>query len=257
MTRTRRSSGPMPKLRTVVRSQAFVLAWLALACSDGGQIDLGGNAVEPRKDGSERWLGAWDGNVEGVVFTTGSDRLRLVVSALSVATLELGDMDLPPMEREVGYPRIINPQPDMYETPYYFEGFEYPVRGLRLEESRLRGEVERTDAQAGWCTLQEPHPNPMPMPNEPDYLCNVREFIQVEHDCWWADSMAPVDCQWVVTCNGVCECSQSECHTHPLSFVMTPFKIDARLNKDGDELNGTLVHLNDTGETIEFSMQRQ
>jgi hypothetical protein len=224
--------------------------WSALACSDGGNVDIGTNTGANLSD----YAASWDGHAEAYTFPgTTSDRVRLTLDANGHGHLQFGDAQLlpPATDPNVGYP----PGADLTFAPLVSgsevrDGFEYPVYGVRVETNRVRFGVWSRDLYAGWCSLQT---MTYAIDGGGVYTClppspggTIEGGTGME--CALLDaSRTPeaFDCLKLALCEtvGVCTCSATGCAPEPAPAddTLFPVTFDGALDPGGTTLVGTLV----------------
>lgn len=124
--------------------------------------------------------GVWDGHCEDFTFPSGSDAIKITLSAppgaTPAATIVWGAPQVrPPIDPEVGWPA--EAPADLIPLRSGFEGFPYEAQALRWEASRLKFTLSRWSPWLPWCEAQTPYPSETrghacvaaePLTNEPD-----------------------------------------------------------------------------------------
>jgi hypothetical protein len=228
------------------------LAVLVTACSSDSKVDIGDGSTS---QGLSAYADSWDGYVEAHQFEDDSDRVRLTVDSNGEGQVRLGDTAL------LETPSPGDPAPAM--DPSAATDFAYPI-AARLEEQRLRFEVDLSQRYQAWCELQTPLPEPY-SPEQPDiYACARHIGVQFESDgsCSLLDTHETVDCSSHQACQSWCACTEESCtavtggpEAHALDLETTPgIAFDVALSEDGEELTGTLLFMTDR---IAVRLQRQ
>jgi hypothetical protein len=214
------------------------------ACSSNPEVSIG----DPVGAALTDYAASWDGYAEAYQFPDQSDRIRLVVDGSGVGTLQLGDSPAlpPPTDPSVGYPTDLNWDKkggSLWIIPDVVTGFGYPLYDTRVEDSRIRLDINPYDVWAGWCALQQP------IADSRGYYGCVPDFatVSANGDVCTATSRDsqetfPIDCGKLNLCstNQVCACTGSGCvSTHPAPPL--PIQLDAALSADGTQLTGTLL----------------
>lgn len=220
------------------------------ACSSDSKVDIGDGATS---QGLSAYADSWDGYAEAHQFEDGSDRVRLTLDRNGEGRVRLGDTAL------LAAPSPGDPAP-AWDAPTATD-FAYPI-AARLEEERLRFEVDLSQRYHAWCELQTPVPY---SPDYPDvYACS--RYIGIEFDsdgnCSLLDTHEPVDCSSHEACQNWCACTEESCTAAlggPQADAIDPqaaptVAFDLALSADGDELTGTLLFF---GDRIAVRLQRE
>jgi len=215
------------------------LAWIPLACSNEGTVDIGEHVGAKLSD----YAASWDGYAEAYTFDDGSDRVRLVLAADGTGSARVGDKQLYAAASEalVAYPpgdtvdNLTTPDPAGIRA-----GFAYPAHDTRLEESRIRLGLQPNDPYAGWCALQTPYYDAV----NNDFSCY--RWPELEYEDLTTDTCTlqfadgttqTVSCAAEFLCQARCACSASGCGG-PTGAASV--EIDAALDTAGTSLVGTL-----------------
>ena len=232
---------------------SFWLAQVAiatLACSSD-PVDIG----DTGKTGDELsdYAASWEGYAEAYEFDSASDALRIVLDENGNGTFEVGDAPAlpPPSDPEVGYPPAgtssqTNPQP----ADGLFSGFAYTVLGATVEERRLRFSVYPYEIYREWCELQTPvldEANSTPERSFYECVPNTQQTYRAGQ-CTFVNPDTgedePIDCGKLGLCStgGACYCTANDCSIPDVSeYRGAIVEVDAALEEDGDELEGTLT----------------
>jgi hypothetical protein len=230
-------------------------SWVA-SCSSSPDVNIG----DPVGGALTDYAASWDGYAEAYQFEDNSDRVRLVLDGNGAGTLRVGNAAVlpPPSDPNVGYPPGASSDKGVFSSiGGIVAGFEYPVHGTRLQDSRIRTGVDPNDLYAGWCALQTPIADTLnggygcvanwgfTMPGA-DTTCSQTNPATQE--------TVPIDCGKLMLCElaRVCTCTASACAAN-LAMDNPSVQLDAALNADGSELTGTLVV---NGQRVTIRMHR-
>jgi hypothetical protein len=175
------------------------------------------------------------------------------MDAAGQGKIEFGDAPLlpPPTDPDVAYP-LLWTDPDFLSFSSLRDGFQYPIRGARLECRRLRLTASKLDIFAAWCQMQ----SPVEASSGAYYCAKPGASIGVPapggSDCGLTypdGSMVTMDCGRYMLCADVrvCACTSTGCDAwgvdDPAGWSI---RIDAALEEDGATLVGTLQPESDT-----------
>jgi hypothetical protein len=248
----------MTRTTHLVRLVVLGLGIAPLACSDGGQMNIGNT----QKLGGQLsdYVATWDGHAQAFAFSDGSDHVHLTIDSTGAGTLTVGQSPaLPPAtDPHVGYPVgsgnfFQAVQPGQLDPP--FPGFAYPLHATQVQSDRIQTGLDPSDVYTGWCALQTPMAVTDPSTGLSGFSC-APAATKIEHpvpdspDCILdqADGTSQtVDCGWLSLCwlPSVCTCIQTACTAllTPDGTPVTqyPGEIDGQLDATGTTLTGTLL----------------
>jgi hypothetical protein len=138
----------------------------------------------------------------------------------------------------------------LHEIPVdgLYSGFSYTVEEAVVENSRLRLGVNPNEVFKAWCELQTPVLDEFnSTPDEQYYYCIPNTgFGEGAEGCYiYTDDGAvePIDCMRRRLCDfgAVCVCTADACTIQPVPEFGYPVNLDAKLEGNGDTLEGTLL----------------
>jgi hypothetical protein len=235
----------------------------ALGCASGKTHDIGDEDVGAVNLELVDYAADWDGYAEAKTFNDtqsepNTDRIRLSIHADGTGSLRVGNAELqpPPMPGD-------EPALDGVRSEQLLAGIEYPISEVRVEDRRLRFQLNAMQPWSTWCAAQPPLETGDP---EIPYSC-----VKYSPNQWQTDQVTtltdgsaggapgnpgvitsctvrsradesivePAPCGALTLCGAFgCECSAAGCeYTYPHS---PPVTVDAHLNTNS-ELEGTLV----------------
>jgi hypothetical protein len=215
------------------------------ACSSNPAVDIG----DPVGGALTDYAASWDGYAEAYQFADGSDRVRLVLDGNGTGSLRVGNAALlaPASDPNVGYPVGTTWDKGFLTTGGgVVAGFEYPVHGTRIQDSRIRIGVTPNDLYGGWCGLQTPVRDDA---NGGSYGCVGDWGFNMPDMSATCSQTNPstqetvsIDCGKLMLCEiaRVCTCTASACMAN-VTVDNPPVQLDAALSPDASELTGTLV----------------
>jgi len=227
------------------------------ACSSNPAVDIG----DPVGGALTDYAASWDGYAEAYQFEDGSDRVRLVLDGNGAGSLRVGNAALlaPATDPNVGYPAGATwDKGFLTNVGGIVAGFEYPVHGTRIEDSRIRIGVAPNDLYAGWCALQTPVRDDV---NGGSYGCVGNWGFSMPGTSSTCSQTNPstqetvsIDCGKLMLCEvaQACTCTASACAAN-VTTNNVPVQLDAALSADGSELTGTLVV---AGQRVTLRMHR-
>jgi hypothetical protein len=216
-------------------------------CACGNEpVDIGDDAV-----GSELsdYAARWDGYAEAYRFDSDSDAIRVRLDENGNGVFQVGTAAplAPPTDPTVGYPPAYADKAEQAPGGLY-SGFSYTIEGAVVENSRLRLSVNPNEVFTTWCDLQTPVRDDFnSTPEEEYYNCIPNAAIgDDEEGCWIqpeGSGVERIDCQRLRICryDGVCECTADGCRAKPVPASAYSVNLDARLESNGDVLEGTLL----------------
>lgn len=226
------------------------LVALATACSSDSKVDIGDGSTS---QGLSAYADSWDGYAEAYQFEDGSDRVRITLDSNGEGHVRLGDTPL------LGAPAPGDPAP-AWDAPAGTD-FAYAI-DARLEDERLRFDIDVAQRYAAWCELQTPVPFSAEHPGV--FACSREIGVNVGADggCSLIDTHETVDCSSHYACQDWCACTAESCtaalggpQPDPTGPQASPdFIFDGALSADGDELTGTLLFF---GDNIPVRLKRQ
>jgi hypothetical protein len=218
--------------------KALALAGLGVlmtACSSDSKVDIGDGSTS---QGLSAYADSWDGYTEAYEFEDGSD-----------GHLRIGDTAL------LGTPMVGEPAPPWA----HYADFAYPIHA-RLEDGRLRFEVDVSDRYEDWCALQTPVPVSTEYPGILACARNIGVLSESEESCFLLDTHEPVSCSSHFACREWCTCTEESCtaalrgpRPNDSPSIEPDHLFDGALSADGDELTGTLLW----GKSIVVRLRRQ
>jgi hypothetical protein len=225
------------------KQRAFVaICVLALgACASAKPVDLGHDDPTPLGSALSDYEGTWEGYAEAYQWDDGTDTVRLELGPDGTGVLEVGDAaPLPPPDPTRGYPPSVT---SFYEgvPESLASGYTYPVTDGAVEDNRLRMRSNSDDLWREWCELMTPHLTENTMPAY--YAClpiaGWGEDPTTGTCVTGINSDIPIDCG-LPRCLTQCECTEQSCGLST-QLERQNVLIDATLEGDGDEFEGTLV----------------
>jgi hypothetical protein len=238
----------MTKINVARLSIAALLA-LGSACASKS-VDIGDDQpAEVLGQSLSDYAGQWEGYAEAYEWDDDTDRVRITLDANGNGVLEVGEAEpLPPPVRGEPYPpSVADDLNGMIGIPYVsgiLSGFAYTVTEARVESTRIKFDVASGELMADWCGLYEPHlVTPAPgQGGEPFHACSPYAHLGYTSDgttCWVGpDGTMEADC-FDLNCIHTCSCTETECtSTNAEAYDV---QLDAVLENEGEELEGTLV----------------
>jgi hypothetical protein len=216
------------------------------ACAQKSNVDLGTNVTGASL---ADYVDGWDGYTEARQFVPGSDRIRVKIGADGQGTLVLGESQTypPATDPNVGYPLGEDANSIITDVYMFRPGFEYPLRGVKVESKRIRFTVSMNDFYKTWCELQTPV---VASPDNPDvYSCAPSSFRSDGATMCFAggDPGVPIDCGKALLCSlgSVCTCTASSCTANTdFNSDSTSVQFDGALREQGTQLEGTFNNAN-------------
>lgn len=166
-------------------------------------------------------VGRWVGYVENIMFSSGSDALRIEIRAANAAhvcgsvTLGGGMPPPSPTDPDVGYPVGVfacaeeggNPNPAVRD-PFTFDSFPMTLLDGRTSGARLQFQATVDELWRPWCELQTSYP----APNYPGgYACTPLDpCLPTAVDCGKA-----LLCSGAAGTTGPCRCTAQGCTANP------------------------------------------
>jgi len=236
-------------MTTKTKTRLLYLLPLALApaaCSDGNPVDIGHDQAQ-----LVDYAASWDGYAEAFTFPNGtSDRVRVVLDANGVGTIEVGNAPLDPVPTD--------PNVGLAGVPGRFhDGFRYPIHAATVEAGRIRFEIDPGERFAAWCAIQTPYPFPenpeinicVSIPADKTYNtldgCALWEIVEVHpNGTRTIANPTAVDCARYEPCiSQVCKCTASSCAYDPAQPRPDGYRVrvDGALDDNGETLEGTLA----------------
>lgn len=223
------------------------------ACSSDSQVDIGDGATT---QGLSAYAHTWDGHAEAWQFGDGSDRVRVTLDGAGQGTIRLGD------SAPLALPVAGDPPPPYAATAETDFAFEVEAR---LEDERLRFEINEWQRYQAWCELQTPVLLDADYPDV--YACHrlVRTSQgNADGTCVDADTGEVALCDTLTACSDNCVCTRESCQASPLGPIQqllgdqapAPGAFDGALSADGQELTGTLV-LHGAKDRVTVRLRRQ
>jgi hypothetical protein len=235
-------------MRKTMGTAAAILAMASTtlcACSDNSEKSLGTDNPVDTSLSLEDFAASWDGYIEAYSFPSDSGRIRIELDGQGQGTVQFGDGNAlpPPTDPDAVYPPAA--ANDDYDEPTYkrvYEQIVYPVHETRLDDTRLRLQIDRYDAFSDWCAIQTPIYDELNdryscIPNTGEYDCVVEE-------------RTPIGCAKANLCGRPCVCTETSCAIEGTSII----KLDGALSDDGTQLEGSIL-LNDSPFTIRLTRQ--
>lgn len=235
------------------------LSLAAAACSSEDPVDIGDDNTATIGQRLEDYAGNWDGYAEAFQFPSGSDRLRITLSATGTGSVEVGDGEPvpPPTDPDVGYFSDVSLHAFDSSAPELVDGFQYPVHDTTLEALRLRFSVAAGDLVLPWCEMQESYPTAggsFPYSCLPNFPGSYGQAAG-SSECYYQvgtsdtpDSLVTVDCGKVHLCADVCACTEAGCNATNSDTI----SFDSALENDGGQLVGTM-HIGSERVTIRLT----
>ena len=231
------------------------LVMLASACG-GEPVDIGDDRAVRTGETINDYAAEWVGYAEAHTFWSGSDVIRITLDEDGEGKLEVGvAAPVPPATNpDVGYPegerddRTVGPN---FPAVTLRSGFSYTVLGAVVEDRRLRLGIDLHEFYDGWCEIQTPYPSDAPGTYNciPGTSGGYDEGQCYQDDPETGDRIY-LDCGKIGMClSNVCSCTAERCDATSESSV----RLDAALESDGDELEGTLT----VGDNVTVRMMRQ
>lgn len=209
----------------------------------------------------ESYAASWDGYVEAFEFQSTSDRVRIELDENGNGTIRFGNLE--PIEPADDPDELYPPPPpipgwggatgiggymNMGGSPFgaTYEAYIYSISGARVEDERIRLEVDVGELYDSWCDLQASYLDPNSEPGYPRYSCAPSSgWTSDGTTCWLSDPVTGMttttewDCGKLWMCSGsqICECDEEGC----ISRESKSISMDAALDDDGESLEGTLV----------------
>jgi hypothetical protein len=223
------------------------------ACSGGDHVDIGDDKVEKTGEKLSDYAASWEGYAEAYAFDGGSDAIRVVLDENGAGTVDVGDAaPLPPPDPDLGYPPASSNDPFHAPLPEaaLFSGFSYTVLGAVVENRRLRFGLDPREIYKEWCELQTPILDEAnSTPEEQRYACVPNwGFMGGASGCSQENpdtgEITPIDCGKLYLCelSNICNCTAEGCSLYAIDTSQGyPVMLDAALQSDGDELEGTLT----------------
>jgi hypothetical protein len=187
----------------------------------------------------------WDGYAESHQFIDGSDRLRISLDNVGAGNVIAGDSPpfLPTDARHFDAPVRSDGWLDLGGL---IPGFAYTVQEPRVDQSRLRLDIDALEPFRGWCSQQTPVER-IDSPGSFGCVNGPAVTGQGPNDaCSLFFDGSIIDCHWFTACM-FCECTATECHVVEENldpgFAGTDF-LDAVLDKKGQEMVGTMRERN-------------
>jgi hypothetical protein len=216
------------------------------------------------------YAGSWAGYAEAYEFGGVSDRVRVVLDASGVGTIEFGDGPaVPAPDPDIGY--MVD-----HRTSFILQGqdlnavrvgFPYAVRSSTVEVKRLRLGIDPRELYQAWCQLQTSYldeamdrytclpeasgigPLQCPAPALETECCGTRASgLSVREDCG----------KMALCSTAVCDCTAAGCDIvmetgAPVSSYHT--RLDAALQAGATELVGTLALDDETSVNVRLARQ--
>jgi hypothetical protein len=225
----------------MLQTNRAVLA-LALASAALGVTACHSNDLPIGDDGtgqSTLLVAPWEGYVENFQFRSGSDVIRIDITAVQgttiTGTVRFGTGATLPAATDplVGYPA--GPDYDGgYELKLPFEGHDFTMQDAVLTDHRLRFSISPLDLWKGWCEMQTPH---VADDSGASYLCSINGYTLSGNTC--TAGGVPADCGHSLLCQKtqVCACNAAGC------AVNVGEKLDFDVAFDAQEATGSVVGL--------------
>src|SRR5262245_32135807 len=129
--------------RTGIAQRVLVPACLVLGACSADPVNLGDGRLGVDRSALSSYAAVWEGYAEAYEFSSGSDRVRLVLDANGAGTFSFGVGEpLPqPTDPDAAFPFQPAEGPTGYgfaAVPNPLEGFAYGVSGALVEDERLR-----------------------------------------------------------------------------------------------------------------------
>ena len=239
---------------------ALTLFTLALfGCSKDNANIGNGSATATLGESLSDYAGNWEGYAEAYQFSDGTDNVFLTLDANGQGALKVGQATLEVTELDPDtYPPGMENIKDEVDPPSGLTpGFSYPISGAVVESRRIRVSTATDELFRDWCELQTSYYSEDTVP--PRYACTPggggwgmstsEDGTQTCAINNGVDPVIPISCARA-SCNYVCVCTKLGCSIDDAKDV----QIDAALQADGEELQGTLVI---NGTRIVVRMTRQ
>jgi hypothetical protein len=272
----------MKKTRSNWPAALLCSAWIPVACSGGGNVNIGN--TQAVGGNLSDYAASWDGYAEAFTFppSGSSDRVRLNIDANGQGTLQVGDGALlpPATDPTVAYPPGAVPDNSFLLN----EGFAYPIYAAQIQENRIQLGINPYDLFSVWCSLQTSFPfrgtiaDGGPVGPDAGNAGTSTFYNCVQH---WPDTSAAsgdggslvcslvnpngpnevIDCSKLLLCGEwqVCQCAATGCVQTPVPAGTTApefhTELDAALDSTGSSLVGTLVIA--LGNRVTVRMQRK
>jgi hypothetical protein len=233
--------------------KALAFGALALGCASEEPVDLGDdNSVKTGEELSD-FAAQWDGYVEAFSFTSGSERIQLLLDEEGQGSVIFGEgtPPEPPTDPNVGWPDSDSSSQHRFGDALYLrqiaEGFAFTVTGAEVTDKRLRFTYNQAEPYAAWCQLQTPQATGA---DDSEYRCRPNYGYQMSTDeegntaCLLKvpdSDPVPRDCSWLSLCvSFACACDADGCFASDQSFVF-----DGALDDEGNAFVGTTTFLNE------------
>lgn len=252
---------------------AVVLAAAGSGCSQG-TVSIGDQQPATQaKTGLAAFAANWDGYIEAYNFTDGSDRVRITVNNDATGTARFGNEELWPAATDPNtkyppnFPQYLTIFPPTPLPPAVWDGYNYNLKGLRVEAERIRGSSWSQDIFGGWCALQTPNPtvsgqtypyscaptcgyiaigSPQ-QPGGPSDTCYTFDPCPTADPTDWQSANAPFPCERLTLCGLQCVCDATSCALTNLSGT-DDVTLDAALDDTQQTMTGTLALQQDQGQ---------
>lgn len=223
--------------------------WLVLlalaACSADPEPGVERSGVD--RSALASYSALWAGYFEAYELPSGSDRVLLELDAAGDGRLTIGQgtPPSPPIDEDNAFDFAT---PSSYDYGPLREGFEFSIRGARVEDERIRFEVDAREIYEAACAVQTPvelttrfDPDSTAthscLPEQGfDYGTEAGCFVGGESDTPGAVyGGTPVSCSKQTLCRDLCDCTEQGC-----SARRSPVRVDAALDLLGERLDGSL-----------------